>query len=327
MLALSCSPAAPARRGADLFAEATLVLDFTRRMARLNGARLPLEAVLSCQRASPGKALSAGGTLHDFAPNTLRCTSRGLLVEEPRTNYFPNSFAPATTGVNLPAGTFTLSLRGTGSAGASGAATGVATALAPLTFTLAAPGTVTVTPAGGPTCVQLENGSFATSPIATNAGPATRQLDGVSLLDTSWFNPQNCTIMVEWEQVAPGQGVQTLLRWQNASFSRLRSGNFATVQVNDAGANLILNASAPTAPPPLGIHRLAAALAPNNMTVAWSASLGGGTAGSVQDTTGTPAPSVSGITLGSNMFGEVLNGWIQRLAVWTYGTGAINELV
>ena len=95
MLALSCSPATLDRRSSSLFADARLVLDFTRRMARLNGSVLPLEAVLSCLRASPGKALSAGGTLHDFAANTLRCTSRGLLVEEPRTNYFPNSFVPA----------------------------------------------------------------------------------------------------------------------------------------------------------------------------------------------------------------------------------------
>ena len=313
MLALSCSPSSHAQRNSDLSGNAALMLDFTQRQAQLNGASLPLSAVLSCQRASPGKAQSATGTLYDFAPDTLRCTSRGLLVEEARTNYFPNSFAPAPAEVSLAAGTYTLSLSGQGSASLTGATSGVATALAPFTFILATPDTVTVTPAGSPAYVQLENGSFHTSPIATTAGPATRQLDAVSFIDTSWFNPQDCTIVVEWEQIVPGQGVQTLLRWQNASYSRLRSGNFATVQVNDAAGSLILNAAAPTAPPPLGVHRLAASLAPNDMTVAWSASLGGGTAGSVQDTSGTPAPGVFSMCIGSNLTNEVLGGFLRSI--------------
>lgn len=45
-----------------------------------------LDSLLSCARASSGTAPDAAGNLTSFASNTLRRTSKGLLIEEARTN-------------------------------------------------------------------------------------------------------------------------------------------------------------------------------------------------------------------------------------------------
>ncbi|MBJ3783128.1 hypothetical protein [Devosia sediminis] len=301
---------------ASSFSGASVVLDFTRGHAIWNGAFGPLAARLTCNRDAAALAPDTGGALRSFPANTLRCTSRGLLVEETRTNFVPNSFTPAPTDLALAAGTYTVSGLGTGTVSLTGAATGTATSAASVSFTLAAPGSVTLTPSAGVTFMQLENGAFATSPIATGATAATRDIDRITFSSVSWFDPQNCTLLVEWEQVAPATGAQTLVRWQNASFGRLRSGNFVVAQVNDASANLIFNAGSPGGPAPSGIHRLAAALAPNNMEVAWSGSLASGVVGSSIDTSGTPAPGATTFLVGAASTSECLNGWIRRLVFW-----------
>jgi Concanavalin A-like lectin/glucanases superfamily len=51
---------------------------------------------LSCSRASTGYAKTSAGTLTSFAANTLRRTDLGSLVEDARTNVFPNSQAMST---------------------------------------------------------------------------------------------------------------------------------------------------------------------------------------------------------------------------------------
>ena len=297
-------------------ASADIVLDFGLGTAFWQGAIGPLAERITCIRDTSGMAMDMAGALHDFAPNVLRRTARGLLIEEARTNFVPHSFAPAPADTTLAAGNYTLSLLGPGTVTATGAYTGVATHAEPLTFTLDAQGTLTLTPSSGVLFMQLENGSFVTSPIATGAAPVTRDFDRITFADTAWFNPQNCTMLVEWEQVAPPSGVQTLLRWQNATYSRLRSGSGAFAQVNDATGTLILNIGAPGGPPAPGIHRLAAALAPNDMEVAWSASLGNGAPGSASDTNGIPAAAPTAVILGSTLSGEFLNGWIRKLAFW-----------
>jgi hypothetical protein len=316
MISLGCLPATRSLSLAELFPQASLAIDFTKGLAHVSGVQTPLRSILSCSRSAAGFAPNAADTLQSFPANSLRCTARGLLVEEARSNLFLGSATPATQTIALTAGTYTLSMRGSGTTSLSGASSGSASATSPLSFNLASSGDVTITPGTSASHVQLEAGPTASSPIVTTGVAATRDLDKIGFSVTSWFNPQACTIMVEWEQLTTSTAVQTLIRWQNASYSRLRTGGAAVTQVHDASSTLILNVSAPGGAPQPGIHTLTAALAPNNMSVAWSASLGSGTAGVSNDNAGTPAPGASSIYLGSNNSGEALNGWLRKLVYW-----------
>lgn len=294
---------------------ATLLLDFTNGRAIEQNIVTSLDAVLNCDRAGPGSISTQGGGVLNFAANELRHSKRGLLVEESRTNFLLNSFVPATQTVALVAGAYVLSVIGAGSATLTGDATGVATEATVVAFTVGSSGSVTVTVAGQMSSFQLENGSFPTSPIATGGASAARLLDNISFVDTSWLDPQNCTFLIEWEQVAPGTGVQTFVRWDKTNYHRLRSGNAAQVQVKDTAGNLVLNRGSSPTPPPLGVHRVATALAIDDMAVAWSASITG-TAGFATDQSGTPEAAPGTIRLGSNGSGEALNGWLRRVVYW-----------
>lgn len=298
---------------------AAFAFDFTRGEAMVAGERFPAADLLVCQRTGSAMAPQRPGGLITFETNQPRITNRGLLVEDGRTNLLHDSFSPAQHDIPLPAGTFALSMLGGGQVGMSGALEGIATAQSPLIATLPAPGSVTVTPQGEVTFFQLEAGSFPTSPIATTAAPATRADEAVSLADPTLFDPQSSTILIEWEQVAPGatatNGVQMLLRWDAGGvWSRIRSGSIVYAQVQDAGGALVLNAGSGIPAPP-GIHRIAVALAPNDMAFAWSASLDG-MGGLVVDTSGVPVAPPAALLLGGTQGHERLNGWIRKVICW-----------
>lgn len=294
---------------------AALLLEFTSGRAIQHNNVTSLDVMLDCDRSGPGLIVEEGGGLLHFGENQMRRSKRGLLIEETRTNFLLNSLTPATQTLALDAGDYVVSVIGAGSATLSGDATGVATEGAEVAFTLVAAGSVTVTVAGQVSMVQLENGSFATSPIETNGAPVTRLLDEVSFLDVSWLNPQNCTLLVEWEQTVPAAGVQTILRWEQSTFHRIRSGTGAQVQVKDVGGSLIFNKGSSPTPPPLGVHQIATALAVDDMAAAWSASITGST-GFDTDQSGAPEAGVSTIYLGSAGSGEVLNGWLRKVVYW-----------
>ena len=141
-------------------------------------------------RAGMGWAARADGSWIGFAADTPRITDRGLWIEEARTNLFLNSAAPASQSLSLATGTYVLSAWG--AAGSVSAAAGTAmgsgfgavTATpggAARTLTLTTAGTVVFTVTGAPSKVQVEAGSFATSPIETTGAAGTRGADAVSV--------------------------------------------------------------------------------------------------------------------------------------------------
>lgn len=105
------------------------------------------------------------------------------LGEPAATNLFLNSEAPANQNIDLTStgtGNYTLSVHGSGSvtvAAGTAAGTGFGTASAgtDVTFNITAVGTITLTVTDTPDIVQVEKGSFATSPITTGASAVARQ--------------------------------------------------------------------------------------------------------------------------------------------------------
>jgi len=164
---------------------------------------LGLDALI-VSRAGPGTFHDAQGLLRTAPADTLRLDHDpdtgeplGALVEAERTNLLHDSFNPATQTRSLAAGTYTASMKGTGSLELSGAVTGTATQGAPVTFTLAAAGDVTFTPSGTVAVIQCEDGGNATSLIETPAdGPATRAADAVLASDFDWYAPAHASVVI-----------------------------------------------------------------------------------------------------------------------------------
>jgi hypothetical protein len=164
---------------AGLPAGATLSLNFL-----TPGA---LDPLLTFTRASTATYFDATGTMQtaainaprwDYDPVTLQ--SRGLLLEDQRTNLLLNSATPGTQSVAVTAQAYTLSFYGTGTITKSGTATGALVGTGPQrvtqTFTPTA-GTLTLTVAGTVSNAQLEAGTWATSWIPTAGATATRSID------------------------------------------------------------------------------------------------------------------------------------------------------
>lgn len=121
-------------------------------------------------------------TEYDGSGNAL-----GVKVEGTRTNLFLNPRSPVTQSITTTAQSYTIS--GLGAVGAtlvlSGTATGTLTGTAvkdrdKFTFTATA-GTLTVTVTGVWDFVQVEAGSFATSPIVNAGSTVTRAADNISI--------------------------------------------------------------------------------------------------------------------------------------------------
>ncbi len=185
---------------------ANMALDFTGSRAMSNARPVATEDLLNCTRASNGWAKDSAGVWHEFAPNTLRITDRGLLVETGVTNYLLNSDTPATQNVSLAAGDYVLWVEGAGSAVLSGAATGTATEGSVVSFTLASTGAVTVTVSGSLDIFQLENvaqyvTSVGTSFIKTTSAPAARSTDVVNFNSVDWLDSTKGTIFLELDNV------------------------------------------------------------------------------------------------------------------------------
>lgn len=73
-------------------ADASMFVDFPAKRAwRGLTAAVAFEDVVACVRASKGWALNSAGDWQEFAPNEVRVTDRGLLVEPAATNAIPNS--------------------------------------------------------------------------------------------------------------------------------------------------------------------------------------------------------------------------------------------
>lgn len=176
---------------------------------------------LSVQRSGTAHVTDANGNLVAVAADTPRFdhdpatgAPLGLLCEGARTNLLHDSFNPATQTRTLDAGTYTLSVRGSGSCTLSGGPGGTATAGQAVTFTLSAQTAVTFTVAAPLQAFQCEAGDSATSPIETPAGAtATRAAELVTLLDTGWHDPAGMSFVVEAHLAdVPAAGALRLFR-------------------------------------------------------------------------------------------------------------------
>lgn len=152
---------------------------------------------------------SAGQVRFEYDRNTH--APRGLLIEGQRTNSFLNSAAPATQTITVAVGSYSLWIEGTGSitaafgtaVGTLSPANGISSSGTPVVITVTTAGTVTATVSGSPTLAQFENGADASSYIPTAGAAATRNSDVLSGVLEGWYNPNECTVVVE----ADGNGV------------------------------------------------------------------------------------------------------------------------
>lgn len=294
-------------------ADTSVYADFTRGIYALHGEPVALDALLLCARASSGQLHSG----QIFGVDQARAGARGMLVEEARTNYFLHSHAPVTQTLALDAGEYCLSLQGTGAVALSGAATGVATEGASQTFSLASAGAVTASVSGAVTWVQVENGGFATSPIATGAASAGRMADVITMVTPNLLTPQATEVIVEWEQMQSGSfatnGVNTLMRWSQTSWSRLRAGSVTFAQVAGTTGALALNKGVGTATP-VGLHQFRYRSTGSGMTLWWGDSLNGA-AGSGGTANLADDAAVQSVQLGATASSEALNGYIRKLVI------------
>ncbi len=152
---------------------------------------------------------SNGNSYTSYTTDSPRLSAtRGLLVEQARTNYLLNSMTPATqTTGSLTTGTYTLWVVGSGSAAVAGATatiTGAGTASAgtPVTFTVTLAGTVTVTKDGGLDCFQLENGGNPTTLIITTGATATRAVETARVTPIPWWVAGVSSLAVEFTPLA-----------------------------------------------------------------------------------------------------------------------------
>ena len=135
---------------------------------------------------------------------------RGLLVENARTNLLLNAAIPVTQTVSVTAALHALSFWGTGTITRSDAHSASLTgpggsARAVLVFTPAA-GALTLTVSGDVQMAQLEAGNCATSFIPTAGAPSTRLADRPVVPFGSWWNPDEGTILAEWQDINQQSG-------------------------------------------------------------------------------------------------------------------------
>jgi len=142
--------------------------------------------------------------------------------------------------------------------------------------------------------------------------------DEIEFIDISWFNPSLGTFLFEWEQIVPGTGRQTLMRWQGTTdagssiWAQVRSGNYVMMQLWDTAPTLIFNNGMWSAPA-LGIHKVASAIGTNNMAFVRSTSLDNNID---TDTNGTPFSECNSIVLGGAVSDHFLNGWLRSITYW-----------
>lgn len=297
--------------------DATLDLDFT--------SALPAEVTFA--RSSAGWYFDAAGALQSASSNTGRfdhdpgtLAGKYMLVEPAATNIFLNSAVGATQAITVSAVAYTLSFYGTGTLTLTGVSTAGplvgtgATDRVTLTFTPTA-GSLTLTVSGSCTNVQLETGSFASSPIVTVGASVTRAAETATVSSLgAWFSATAGTMVAEYSLLgvkATGVQVGALID-DNTNGNRfaifavntaaLTAYNVDASSASQAGGTLGSNAAAT-------VYRVGLAWAANNIIAARNGTLG------TLDTAST-LPTVTQMRLGHRS-ADQLCGYLRRVRVWS----------
>jgi hypothetical protein len=275
------------------------------------------DADLACTRASVGYASDLSGNWTSFSSNVARITNQGLLVEEARTNLFLNSQAPVTQTVTVVSSSvYTVSVYGTASVVLSDATTQTVTSAAAYTFTAGSTSLVcTVSGAGGTfQNVQVELGSFATSPIVTTGASATRAADVVTVTSPPTLGSAFSLFVQGIPNAPTAYGTtQDIMLMDDGSFS-----NYIEFKRSSSSGVCTLVGSGGT-----GFFFGSTALSPNvSFKVAYSAAAGAqasyanGSANGTASAATLPANLSTTFIIGSNGSGSFFNGIIQRVAEW-----------
>lgn len=269
----------------------------------------------------------------DYAPTTL--ASRGLLIEEQRTNLLLNSLIDGTSlstqSVSVTAVAHTISFYGTGTITLSGATTATVTGTGvypnrqTLTFTPTV-GVLVCTVTGSVQYAQLEVGTFATSFIPTAGSTVTRTADVAVMTGTnfsSWFNQTEGTFVTKSQLSRQATLAGTTIVMVSASGSvndqivmfYRATGNtgFDSVVggVSQAGLNNGVAITANT------VAKIASAYKVNDFAMSTNA-------GTVQTDTSGTLPTVNQMQLGA-VWISPLNGCIR--SVDYYPTRLANEVL
>lgn len=297
----------------------TLDLDFANDRGWRQGAVPGLaSSFLTTTRASDAYAPNAAGVYTLFSSNVPRITDLGLLVEEARTNLFLQSGTPATQSITVVNGSvYTVSVVGAGSVTLSGAGSGTVSQGSPVTFT-AGSTSLTCTTAGITGAfvnVNVELGSFATSPIRTAGAAATRAADLVTVTNPPAFGsaytlfaqavplaPSAFSLQQNVIQVDAGSGAQRLVMRRVAT-----SGGRLAALVGGAGGNILSSA---TEWPPNTRSKWATAVAAGDQ----ASSVDGASPSTLSAASLPTTPTA--IRLGSATALEFLNGWLERAGVF-----------
>jgi len=292
-----------------------------------------LDSRVTFTRGSTATFTGSNGLIQSAAINTPRfdydpvtLVSKGLLIEDQRTNLLLNSLLNGTVlstqNVTVTAVAHTISFYGSGTITLTGASTAtvVGTGVYPnrrtLTFTPSA-GTLTCTVTGSVQYAQLEIGTFASSFIPTAAATVTRSADVATMSGTnfsSWYNQSAGTIFASILSAPVNTIAQQALYLSdgtasNTIFTRRNSSGSVATAVSSGGVTQG-DVSAGSAVVGGGAYKYAFAYAVNDL----AESVNGSAVGA--DTSAT-IPTLSQMNLGASVAGiQYLNGHIRAIAYY-----------
>ena len=281
-------------------------------------------------RGSTGTFVGSNGLIQTAAVNAARfdhdpvtLASRGLLIEEGRTNLVFPSDTLTTQTRTVTAVAHTLSFYGTGTVVLSGvhSATVVGTGAYPsrqtLTFTPTA-GSLTLTVTGTVQFAQLEAGSFATSYIPTTTSALARSADVCSITGTNFtgiYNQPEGTLFADVtpqtvDQISVVVGMNTTASTLSHFIYKINSAinasgkRWGAQTVSLAGSQTAIVTSTDVA---VSRARLAYSYKLNDFAFAASGSLVG------TDTSGNLPVSPTAMRIGARDDGLAINGHIAAI--------------
>ena len=302
--------------GGGLPAGSTLNLDFM--------TPGTLDPRITFTRASTGTYFDSAGTMQtaainaprwDYDPVTLQ--SRGLLLEDQRTNLLLNSATLGTQSVAVTAQAYTLSFYGSGTITKSGTATGALVGTGPQrvtqTFTPTA-GTLTLTVTGSVTNAQLEAGPFASSYIVTTGVSVTRAVDSclIQIGNMSpWFVSPGGSWFAEFDYFNPTLANGSRVISRADAFNGVTPIQMLTSTAVNQFDGISLNGTVFTAPNT--IVKAASTWAPGTAKLC---ALGGAVNTSAALVTGYGALATFGIRFMIGTGGNTCAGHMRRVSYW-----------